>query len=217
MFTGIIEEIGTIKAIRQTGHSGVLEVTASKVLEGTQTGDSIAINGVCLTVTTLHGSSFTADVMPETMNRTNLGSLHPGSRVNLERAMQLGGRLGGHMLSGHIDTTARIMQFREDENAIWVQIELPSSLFRYVVAKGSVAIDGISLTVAKTDKSSLSVSLIPHTRHLTTLSSKKAGDKVNIETDMIARYIEKLIGSTTVQHENTTKINVDFLKENGYL
>jgi riboflavin synthase len=217
MFTGIIEEIGTIQSIKQTGHSGILEVNAFKVLEDTHIGDSIAVNGVCLTVTSVSASGFVADVIPETMNRTNLGSLRPGNKLNLERAMQLGGRLGGHMMSGHIDDTARIIQFREDENAIWVQIELTENLFRYVVEKGSVGIDGISLTVAKTDLNSFCVSIIPHTRHLTTLCTKKIKDKVNIEIDMLARYVEKLITPEGALNSGTSKISVDFLKENGYL
>jgi riboflavin synthase len=167
MFTGIIEEIGTLKAIKHGNRSAAIEIGASKVLKSTRVGDSISVNGVCLTVTNMGPNSFTADAMPETLSRSNLGSLHAGSPLNLERALQLGDRLGGHIVSGHIDGEGTILKFKEDENAIWITIGAGPSLMRYIVEKGSIAIDGISLTVASVDDKSFKVSIIPHTRHET--------------------------------------------------
>ncbi len=205
MFTGIIEEIGTVRALNASGGGAVIEVSAGKVLEGTAVGDSIAVNGVCLTVASMRGGCFRADVMPESLRRTNLGSLRAGSRVNLERAMQLGGRFGGHIVSGHIDGTGRIVSLVREANAIWVTVEVRPELMRYIVEKGSVAIDGISLTVASVESGAavgagtrvgagtFKVSIIPHTQDETTLVSKKPGDLVNIENDMVARYIERFV------------------------
>ena len=163
MFTGIIEEIGKISNIKRGARSAILSIQASKVLEDAHLGDSIAVNGVCLTVTTLNGDVFTADVMNETLSRSSLGSLRAGSPVNLERAMAAGGRFGGHIVSGHIDGTGRIASVTRDDNAVWFRIMADKKLLRYIVEKGSIAIDGISLTVAKTDSESFSVSIIPHT------------------------------------------------------
>ena len=189
MFTGIIEEKGIVKSAGK----GKISVSASKVLEGTKLGDSIAVNGVCLTVTELSSSYFSADVMNETLSRSNLGSLTKGSAVNLERAMASDGRFGGHIVSGHIDGTGIIDSMKNDGNSVWVYISCPDSILNLIIEKGSVAIDGISLTVAKVLENSFAVSVIPHTGHETTLLDKKAGDKVNLENDVIGKYVKRLM------------------------
>ena len=194
MFTGIIEEIGTIRSLSFAGRSGTIAVKAKKVLEGTRIGDSIAVNGVCLTVTALKPDGFTADVMAETVRRTGLGTLIPGSRVNLERAMAAGGRFGGHIVAGHIDGTGRIESLFREENAVWVTIAAPASILRYIVEKGSIAIDGVSLTVAYVDDRVFKVSVIPHTGGETTLLSHNPGDMVNLENDIVGKYVEKMMG-----------------------
>ena len=194
MFTGIIEEVGHVKSLHRGAKSFTLEVEAEKVLEETLVGDSIASNGVCLTVTSLTGHGFTADVMPETVSRTALGELVSGSPVNLERALSLQARLGGHIVSGHIDGTGRIADRRQDDTALWLTIECDSKLLRYIIEKGSVTLQGVSLTVARVDARSFAVSLIPHTQAATTLHQAKVGDLVNIENDIIAKYVEKLLG-----------------------
>ena len=196
MFTGIIEEVGRVRSLRRGAKSFTFEVEATKVMEGTQIGDSIATNGVCLTVTSLTGRGFTADVMPETVSRTALGELVAGSPVNLERALQLQTRLGGHIVSGHIDGTGRIANRRQDDTALWLTVECDSKMLRYVIEKGSVTLQGVSLTVARVDERSFAVSLIPHTQAATTLHEAKVGDLVNIENDIIAKYVEKLLGHT---------------------
>ena len=190
MFTGIIEETGKIISVG----AGRIAVQAGKVLEGTKIGDSIAVNGVCLTVTTMTSSEFTADVMPETLSRTNLGSLGKGSCVNLERAMAADGRFGGHIVSGHIDGTGTVSRLEKDGNAVWVYIAAPGSILNLIIEKGSIAIDGISLTVAKVNAVEFAVSVIPHTGEETTLLGKKAGDMVNLENDVIGKYVQKLMG-----------------------
>lgn len=191
MFTGIIEEIGTINSIQHGPKSAVIEVQASKVLEGTKLGDSISTNGACLTVIEMSESIFKVEAMNETLERTNLGELSVGSRVNLERAMELGERLGGHMVSGHIDGIGTIVSMRQEDIAWWVEISCDPSLMRYIIEKGSIAIDGISLTVAKVHPSSFEVSIIPHTKDHTTLLSKSVNDKVNLENDLVGKYIEQ--------------------------
>lgn len=197
MFTGIIEEVGRVRSLRRGAKSFTLEVEATKVMEDTQIGDSIATNGVCLTVTSLTGRGFTADVMPETVSRTALGELVAGSPVNLERALQLQTRLGRHIVSGHIDGTGRIANRRQDDTALWLTVECDSKMLRYVIEKGSVTLQGVSLTVARVDERSFAVSLIPHTQAATTLHEAKVGDLVNIENDIIAKYVEKLLGHTS--------------------
>ena len=194
MFTGIIEEIGAVKKISLSGKSGSLEIGAKKILEGTRIGDSIAVNGVCLTVTSLPALGFCADVMAETLRRSSLGSLSVGSGVNLERAMSADGRFGGHIVSGHIDGTGTISKMQKEENAVWVHISASEEILRLIVEKGSVAIDGISLTVASVSDSGFAVSVIPHTASETTLLSKKTGDLVNLENDIIGKYVQKLLG-----------------------
>lgn len=210
MFTGIIEEVGKVGSIMRSSRSVVLEIEASRVMEGTNVGDSIATNGVCLTVTEKTGKGFRADVMPETMHRSNLGLLRPGDAVNLERALCLNARLGGHLVAGHVDGTGRILSLERDDTAIWIAIGAPESILRYVIEKGSIAIDGVSLTVAYVGETMFKVSVIPHTQQETTLTKKKTGDTVNLENDMIARYVEKLTGA------QRRGLSVEFLKEHGF-
>ncbi|WP_028274485.1 riboflavin synthase [Atopococcus tabaci] len=194
MFTGIIEEIGKVKQVKRGEASSVLTIEADTVLEGTAIGDSISVNGVCLTVTQLLAGGFEADVMAETLDRSNIGELETGHEANLERAMNLQKRLGGHIVSGHIDGTGVIKKYKEDDNAVWVTVATDSNLLRYIIEKGSIAIDGISLTVAAVDEHSFAVAIIPHTAEQTTLLKKKVGDTVNLECDMIGKYVEKLLG-----------------------
>jgi len=211
MFTGIIEEKGVIKSIRSGGTSSRMVISAAKILEDLKIGDSINTDGVCLTVTEFSSSSFTVDVMPETLLRSTFGKLKPGSTVNLERALRLSDRLGGHIVSGHIDGSGRLEKIRKDENAIWLSIIAEEPILRYIVEKGSVAIDGISLTVAKVDHRAFEVSVIPHTQAETTILTKKTGDAVNIECDIIGKYTEKL------SKTNGGKMDVNFLAENGFV
>ena len=193
MFTGIVEEMGTVRRLNQSPNRCELELSATKVLEGTQIGDSIAVNGVCLTVIRMDKDHFTADVMPETLRRSNLGQLKTGSKVNLERAMAADGRFGGHIVAGHIDGTGTIRSMQPEGNAVLVTISAAPKLLRYVVEKGSIAIDGISLTVAKVSHTDFTVSLIPHTGEETTLLKHRSGEIVNLETDIIGKYVEKLM------------------------
>ncbi len=193
MFTGIIEEKGQLVRVLSGHESGSIEIRARKVLEGSNIGDSIAVNGVCLTVTTLKSDGFTADVMPETLRRTNLGSLSKGANVNLERAMAAGGRFGGHIVSGHVDGVGRIISTKAEGNAVWVSIAAPGEILALIVEKGSICIDGISLTVAYIDNKMFKVSIIPHTGAETTLLEKKAGDIVNLENDIVGKYVQRLL------------------------
>ena len=216
MFTGIIEETGKVINIKKLSESCRIQIAASKVLENTVIGDSIAVNGVCLTVTDMTKSSFSADVMAETVRRTALAELKSESRVNLERAMSAEGRFGGHIVSGHIDGTGVIENFKNEDNAIWITISADSSILKYIVEKGSVAIDGVSLTVAEVTDKFFRVSLIPHTQSETTLIYKKTGNKVNLECDIIGKYVEKLLfyRDMPTQKKNIT---MDFLYENGFV
>ena len=192
---------------------GVIEIQAQTVLTGTRIGDSIAVNGVCLTVTALKPDGFTADVMAETLRRSALGSLTSGSRVDLERAMPADGRFGGHIVSGHIDGTGVIQSMRQEGNAVWVTITAPASILRGIVEKGSIAIDGISLTVAAVDDVSFSVSIIPHTGGQTILLDKKAGDMVNLENDIIGKYVERFLQP---QAKPESAITMEFLAKHGF-
>lgn len=211
MFTGIIEEVGRIRRIG----GGQLAVDCAKVVEDVQLGASIAVNGICLTVTAFDKNHFTADVMPETVRRTSLSELGKGSPVNLERALTLSARLGGHIVSGHIDGTGEILSFQEEGNAILMKIVAGPDLLRYIVEKGSVALDGISLTVASVTEKDFTVSLIPHTREVTNLGYKKAGSTINIETDVLGKYVEKMImGQQPVQKPGG--LTRSFLAENGF-
>ena len=182
-----------MERVRRGAASAELRILARTVLEDIHLGDSIAVNGVCLTVTYFDGAGFSADVMHETLNRSSLGALRAGSAVNLERALQAGGRLGGHIVSGHIDGVGQILQIRRDGNAVWFTVSAPQQLMRYVVEKGSIALDGISLTVAGTGPDWFSVSAIPHTVASTALAGRRVRDTVNLETDLIGKYVEKLL------------------------
>lgn len=216
MFTGLVEEIGRVDSVLQSAKSSRISIQAKKVLEGVKLGDSIATNGVCLTVTSFDKDQFTVDVMAETMRLSNLKDLSPGDEVNLERALRLGDRLGGHMVSGHIDGRGKILSFQHEDNAVWVTINCSEELLKYIIYKGSIAIDGVSLTVAYVDEFVFKVSIIPHTREETTLLSKNIGDQVNLECDMLGKYIEKLLGSRE-QTNTKSRIDMEFLSQNGFL
>lgn len=211
MFTGIVEEVGTISKIK----SASLVIKADKVLEGTRLGDSIAVNGVCLTVVNIGNNEFEADVMPETKRCSNLSDVKPGDKVNLERAMAANGRFGGHIVSGHIDGEGSILEIKEEGNAFWYAVSAKEEILKYVIRKGSVTIDGISLTVAKVEDDGFYVSIIPHTRKETSLSCKKIGDRVNIECDMVGKYIEHFISFRDRKKESS--LNEEFLRKFGYV
>jgi riboflavin synthase len=219
MFTGIIEEKGEIISISPGVKSAKLAIRGKKVTEGSQVGDSIAVNGVCLTATTISGDVFTADVMAESLRRTALGSLKAGSRVNLERALAADGRFGGHIVSGHIDGTGTIRSIEKEDNAVWVCIEAGPEILKLVIEKGSIAIDGISLTVAYVDDECFKVSIIPHTKSETTLLDKKVGDRVNLENDVIGKYVDKLLhyGNTRDDKKEKSDISLSFLSQHGFL
>ncbi|MBM7693679.1 riboflavin synthase [Peribacillus deserti] len=212
MFTGIIEEIGTVKLLHKQANSSALEVYAETVLEDVRLGDSISVNGVCLTVTSFSSESFTADVMPETVKATSLHLLQPGSKVNLERAIAAGGRFGGHFVTGHVDGVGRIINKVHQANAVYYDILLQDDTSLYCIPKGSIAIDGTSLTVFKVNDDTITISLIPHTHEKTVLGSKGKGDIVNIETDLFAKYILKKTESV----KKSSSLSIDFLQENGF-
>ena len=216
MFTGIVEEVGTIDRITKGVHSAVLSIRANLVLENTKIGDSIAVNGICLTVTSLTGSGFTADVMHETLNRSSLASLTSGSRVNLERAMAADGRFGGHIVAGHVDGVGTVAKVEKDDNAVWYTIEAAPDVLRYVVEKGSITIDGISLTVARVDSHSFAISAIPHTVAVTVLKDRHPGDKVNLETDIIGKYVEKLLRPAEDTAPASSGLTMEFLAKHGF-
>lgn len=215
MFTGLIEEIGTLEKIKSHEKSSTLTFKASKILSDVKMGDSISTNGVCLTVTKLSPPFFQADLMAETLRRSNLGTLKSGSSVNLERALKYEGRLGGHIVSGHIDGTGEILSYEKEDNAVWITVKADEKLLKYIVEKGSVALDGVSLTVAYADSRCFKVSIIPHTRNETTLLNKNIKDLLNIECDIIGKYVEKLLGINKPK-ENKNSISMDFLKDNGF-
>ncbi|MDO4735255.1 MAG: riboflavin synthase [Lachnospiraceae bacterium] len=219
MFTGLIEETGTLQNLNRGSASCVLKVGCREVLENTKIGDSIAVNGVCLTVTSLGSNYFTADAMPETLNRSSLGELRTGSLVNLERAMPADGRFGGHIVSGHIDGTGTIEQILPDANAVWYTVSAPAQILRYIVEKGSITIDGISLTVAYVDEKVFKVSIIPHTQKVTALHEKHIGSIVNLECDIIGKYVEKLLTPYTTEKEADTSgggLTEEFLRSHGF-
>ncbi len=229
MFTGIIEEVGEIAAVRRGRVSSRLSVRGNVIFDDLKLGDSVAVNGVCLTATSISGNVFEADVMAETLRRTNLGTFSQGTRVNLERAMAADGRFGGHIVSGHIDGTGKIASMKREENAVWVEVCTDDKILRYVIEKGSIAIDGISLTVAETGTGYFKVSIIPHTGEETTLLGKRPGDVVNLENDMIGKYIEHLMsfGRNFLDNSNSiadstgsngkSGINLEILEKNGFL
>lgn len=214
MFTGIVEETGIVERVQKGSSSAVLTVQAIKVLEGTEVGDSICVNGVCLTVTSLADGRFTADVMHETLNRSSLAQLRCGSRVNLERAMRADGRFGGHIVSGHVDGVGRITEIHQDDMAIWYTVQAEPRLLRYIVEKGSVAIDGISLTVATVNADRFQVSVIPHTVRMTTLGERSSGHLVNIENDVVGKYVERLLPAR--QEDRKSSVTREFLARCGY-
>ncbi|MGB2853805.1 MAG: riboflavin synthase [Dehalococcoidia bacterium] len=207
MFTGIIEEVGAVREY----NPGKLTISAAKLIEDTKEGDSISVNGACLTVTELSKDSFSVDVMPETLRRTNLGLLQPGDKVNLERALAVGSRLGGHFVQGHVDETGRVISITPEEEALLVRFEAPQEIMRYIVRKGFIAVDGVSLTVVECNSSSFEVSLVAYTQQTTNLASKRPGDVVNLEVDIIAKYVERLRG------EASSVVTMEFLAEHGFL
>ena len=220
MFTGIIEEMGIVKSIK----SKVITIEANKIFDDLKLGDSVSVNGTCLTVSSFSNKIFNADITNETLSRTNLGDLKSGFKVNLERALTLNGRLGGHIVSGHIDGVGIVKNISEKYEDIELVIEVPTNLMKYIIEKGSVAVDGISLTIAKVDnnKNNFSVAIIPHTLKETVLYYKKAGDKVNIENDIIGKYVERLLSFNDFNNEinnkknNNSNINMEFLIKNGF-
>lgn len=211
MFTGIIEELGVIKTIKHGSNYVTLNIRAEKVLEDTRVGDSIATNGVCLTVTELKKDSFHVDMIYETLNRSNMKHLKIGSIVNLERALTLNSRLGGHMVSGHVDGVGTIENIVKEDHAWTIKIKAESQVLRYIIEKGSVALDGISLTVTQVTTQNFSVSIIPHTQGQTTLHHKKVGDTINIECDLIGKYVEKLI-----KYQDKNPLTEAYLHQLGY-
>ncbi len=209
MFTGIIEELGTVLNIERGVKSSRITIGGDKIFDDLKVGDSVSVNGMCSTAVTVSDHTFTADIMAESMRRTNLGDLKKGVRVNLERAMPLNGRFGGHIVSGHVDGTGVILSQIREDNAVWVTISAPDAVMRYVIEKGSIAIDGVSLTVAKVYADAFAVSLIPHTAAETTLLLKRSGERVNLECDIVGKYIEKFTGKQS-------GITLDFLKEHNF-
>ncbi len=217
MFTGIIEEIGRMRVVNSGEKSARMTLEARTVLEGVALGDSIAVNGVCLTVVSYDAGSFTVDVSPESLRSTTLGELRPGDRVNLERALQAGGRFGGHMVSGHIDGVGRVRSMRQEGNATVIDFSAPPEILELSVPKGSIAVDGISLTINALDASSFSVSIIPHTGEWTTLLNRRVGDRVNLESDMIGKYVYRFLNrQNQEQGESKTELSMGFLSEHGF-
>jgi riboflavin synthase len=206
MFTGIVEEVGSIVSVSSSG----LTVAAAKALQGMQLGGSIAVNGTCLTVTAFDNKSFSVNVMPETLQKTNLGLLHPGDKVNLERPMVLGGELGGHLVQGHVDGTSRVASVVKEGGAVRIRFEASSELLHYVVAKGFITVDGVSLTVTEKDSRSFEVSIVDFTRRNTILADKKAGDTVNLEADIIGKYVAEFL------KPQDKGITAEFLQKHGF-
>lgn len=215
MFTGIIEEIGIVSAIKLMTDSCQIHINAKRILDDCKEGDSIAINGACLTVTQVLSNGFTADVMLETLRRTNLKDLEIGDKVNLERALRTTDRMGGHIVAGHVDGIGKIIAFKTEGIASLMDVEVPSELTKYIAVKGSISVDGVSLTITKVSNSGFQVSLIPFTKQNTVLGLKQPGDSVNIEVDMLARYLERLMIGQNEEHKST--IDENFLKEHGFL
>ena len=214
MFTGIIEELGTVERVTRGRVSAILAIRAEAILSDLKIGDSVAVNGVCLTATSLTGHGFTADVMHETLDRSSLAGLGPGSPVNLERAMAADGRFGGHIVAGHVDGVGTIAAIEQDDNAIWFTIT--EQVLRYVVEKGSIAIDGISLTVARVEPDRFAVSVIPHTAAVTLLGRRRTGDRVNLESDIIGKYVERLLRPAPELKTKESKLTMEFLSKHGF-
>ncbi len=219
MFTGIIEEMGKVKKIQLGSDSARLTIEGDVVLKDVKLGDSIAVNGICLTVVSHNVRFFDVDVMAETLRKTNLEELKPGDRVNLERALRVGDRLGGHIVSGHIDGVGTIVRQRREDIAVLTEIRGPAEVMKYVVKKGSIAIDGTSLTVVDCNDDTFQVSLIPHTAKLTTLGYKTAGERVNLESDIIGKYVERLMGAKGDDNTDgqTGSLSLEYLARNGFL
>ena len=215
MFTGIIEELGTVERVARGRVSAILAIRAEAILSDLKIGDSVAVNGVCLTATSLTGHGFTADVMHETLDRSALAGLGPGSRVNLERAMAANGRFGGHIVAGHVDGVGTIAAIEQDDNAIWFTITAPEQVLRYVVEKGSIAIDGISLTVARVETDRFAVSVIPHTAAVTLLGQRRTGDRVNLESDLVGKYVERLLRPAP-EEKGQSRLTMEFLTQHGF-
>ncbi|SEI63405.1 riboflavin synthase alpha chain [Bhargavaea ginsengi] len=213
MFTGIIEEIGTVRSVTPGRDAATLKIGASAVLEDVRLGDSIAVNGVCVTVTGFSREAFTADLMPETLKATSLATVKSGTPVNLERALRADSRLGGHIVSGHIDCTAMIRSKRTEGNAIYLDLTIPNEFSAYLIQKGSVALDGTSLTVFEAREDSITVSLVPHTQAVTILGSKKPGDRINLECDILAKYAERMLQPFAGQKNGVT---FNTLQKNGF-
>ena len=216
MFTGIIEELGTVERVTRGRVSAVIAIRAEHILSDLKIGDSVAVNGVCLTATGLTGHGFTADVMHETLDRSSLAGLGPGSPVNLERAMAANGRFGGHIVAGHVDGVGTIAAIEKDDNAIWFTITAPAQVLRYVVEKGSIAIDGISLTVARVETDRFAVSVIPHTAAVTLLGQRRTGDRVNLESDLVGKYVERLLRPAPEEKQQESKLTMEFLSQHGF-
>lgn len=216
MFTGLVAELGTVQRLDRQGESYHLTVSAVKVMQNLKIGDSVAVNGACLTVVNMHDSVFTADVMPETVRLTNIGSLHAGDKVNLERTLRLCDGLDGHIVSGHVEGLGTIISRRPEGIANVVEIAAEARLLRYILPKGSIAIDGISLTVTAVTESNFSVAIIPHTAQETTLGFKGVGDKVNLETDIIGKYVERLL-NTGAYGKSEKQLDKNILLENGFI
>lgn len=216
MFTGIVEEIGKVISVKTGQKSSVLSIQGDVIFHDLKLGDSIAVNGVCLTVSSYDKNIFISDVMSETLKRSSLGLLKIGSRVNLERAMAADGRFGGHIVSGHIDGIGTISTILKDDNAVWFTINTTEKVMKYIVEKGSIAIDGISLTIAEVQDNYFRVSIIPHTSKSTILLSKRIGDTVNLENDIIGKYIEKLLSSSQPEDKSQSNITAEFLAKAGF-
>ncbi|MFK8084133.1 MAG: riboflavin synthase [Granulosicoccus sp.] len=217
MFTGIVEELGRVRDCHRDGEGYTLSVDCNTVLEGTALGDSIAVNGVCLTVTAMDSNGFVTGLAPETRHRTALESLISGSPVNLERSVTPSTRMGGHFVQGHVDGTGSIREFRRDEDALWVTITAPMDLMRYVVVKGYITLDGTSLTVVGVGDDWFSVTLVAYTQAHIVMPTKNVGDKINIEVDVLGKYVERLLQQGAIATgTQSAGINAEFLKENGY-
>ncbi|MCL4309600.1 MAG: riboflavin synthase [Actinomycetota bacterium] len=217
MFTGIVEELGKLVSLEMGADSGVITIEADKVLEGTRLGDSIAVNGVCLTARAFGNGTFAADVMPETLRKSNLGNLKRGNLVNLERAMTLGGRLGGHLMLGHVDATGKVVSVRPEGTAVVYTMLAPEQVRRYILPQGSIGVDGISLTVARLEGDKFSVSLIPHTVRLTTLGNNGVGYEVNLEADVIGKYVARMLEGNLPGGHGEGGLTIEKLAEGGFL
>ncbi|CAH1194457.1 Riboflavin synthase [Paenibacillus auburnensis] len=221
MFTGLIEEVGVLRGVSSGGEMMVLNIGASLIMSDLKIGDSVSVNGVCLTATSIGEHSFTVDVMPQTYRNSNLKELRSGSKMNLERAMAAGGRFGGHIVQGHVEGTGEIRSVKRDQNAVVFEITPDkNSLFKYIIPKGSITIDGISLTVVNTTSSAFTVSIIPHTLGETVLNHKRPGDSINIECDVLGKYVDHLLhyrGAGTEEEESSSRISHDFLAANGFV